>query len=61
MCAGHVDLGIVPLRPATREAQTRRTEAHPGGEDFVNFWPIYTGQTIPMGSWHNRMWLDTWV
>ncbi|MFD6891073.1 dolichyl-phosphate-mannose--protein mannosyltransferase [Streptomyces sp. NPDC059957] len=29
--------------------------------NFIYFWPIYTGQTIPMDSWQNRMWLDTWV
>ncbi|MFE4634733.1 hypothetical protein ACFRJ1_15345 [Streptomyces sp. NPDC056773] len=31
------------------------------GWNFIYFWPIYTGQTIPMDSWQNRMWLDTWV
>ncbi|MCX4692865.1 hypothetical protein [Streptomyces sp. NBC_01408] len=31
----------------------------PGG--FIYFWPIYTGQTLPMDSWRGRMWLDTWV
>ncbi|MCX4778888.1 phospholipid carrier-dependent glycosyltransferase [Streptomyces sp. NBC_01264] len=29
--------------------------------NFIYFWPIYTGQSIPMDSWQNRMWLDTWV
>ncbi len=29
--------------------------------DFIYFWPIYTGQTLPMDSWRGRMWLDTWV
>lgn len=29
--------------------------------NFIYFWPIYTGQSIPMDSWRNRMWLDTWV
>jgi dolichyl-phosphate-mannose--protein O-mannosyl transferase len=29
--------------------------------NFIYFWPIYTGETIPMTSWRNRMWLDTWV
>ncbi|MEU1928402.1 hypothetical protein ABZ516_13505 [Streptomyces sp. NPDC019826] len=29
--------------------------------DFVYFWPIYTGTSIPDGSWRDRMWLDTWV
>ncbi|MEU2155664.1 phospholipid carrier-dependent glycosyltransferase [Streptomyces sp. NPDC019396] len=29
--------------------------------NFIYFWPIYTGQAIPMDDWRNRMWLDTWV
>ncbi|GAA3372404.1 phospholipid carrier-dependent glycosyltransferase [Streptomyces sannanensis] len=29
--------------------------------NFIYFWPIYTGQTIPMDAWRNRMWLDTWI
>ncbi|MFG2293740.1 dolichyl-phosphate-mannose--protein mannosyltransferase [Streptomyces sp. NPDC048603] len=29
--------------------------------NFIYFWPIYTGETLPMESWRNRMWLDTWV
>ncbi|MFD6182652.1 hypothetical protein [Streptomyces goshikiensis] len=29
--------------------------------DFIYFWPVFTGQTLPMDSWRNRMWLDTWV
>ncbi|MBT2392691.1 MULTISPECIES: dolichyl-phosphate-mannose--protein mannosyltransferase [Streptomyces] len=29
--------------------------------NFIYFWPIYTGTTIPVGDWRNRMWLDTWV
>ncbi|MFB7258962.1 dolichyl-phosphate-mannose--protein mannosyltransferase [Streptomyces nojiriensis] len=29
--------------------------------NFIYFWPIYTGQTLPMDSWRGRMWLDTWV
>ncbi|MEU3325281.1 phospholipid carrier-dependent glycosyltransferase [Streptomyces albus] len=29
--------------------------------NFVYFWPIYTGQTIPLGEWRHRMWLDTWI
>ncbi|MFJ2753594.1 dolichyl-phosphate-mannose--protein mannosyltransferase [Streptomyces sp. NPDC087297] len=28
---------------------------------FVYFWPLYTGQTLPIDAWHGRMWLDTWV
>ncbi|WP_338672289.1 phospholipid carrier-dependent glycosyltransferase [Streptomyces sp. SCSIO 30461] len=29
--------------------------------NFIYFWPIYTGQSIPMDEWRNRMWMDTWV
>ncbi len=29
--------------------------------NFIYFWPIYTGQTIPIDDWRARMWLDTWV
>ncbi|MFG3259519.1 dolichyl-phosphate-mannose--protein mannosyltransferase [Streptomyces sp. NPDC048172] len=29
--------------------------------NFIYFWPIYTGQTIPMSEWRQRMWFDTWI
>ncbi|MDX2546452.1 dolichyl-phosphate-mannose--protein mannosyltransferase [Streptomyces sp. WI04-05B] len=29
--------------------------------NFVYFFPIYSGQTIPYADWHARMWLDTWI
>ncbi|MGW0514657.1 dolichyl-phosphate-mannose--protein mannosyltransferase [Streptomyces olivaceoviridis] len=29
--------------------------------NFVYFFPLYTGQTIPYADWHSRMWLDTWI
>ncbi|MEU9151434.1 phospholipid carrier-dependent glycosyltransferase [Streptomyces sp. NPDC048417] len=29
--------------------------------NFVYFFPIYTGQTIPYSGWQARMWLDSWV
>ncbi|NYI07872.1 dolichyl-phosphate-mannose--protein mannosyltransferase [Allostreptomyces psammosilenae] len=29
--------------------------------NFVAFWPIFTGQTIPMDSWRDLMWLRTWI
>ena len=29
--------------------------------NFIYFWPIYTGQTIPMAAWRARMWFDTWI
>ncbi|MEE1795429.1 phospholipid carrier-dependent glycosyltransferase [Streptomyces sp. BE308] len=29
--------------------------------NFIYFWPLYTGTSIPEDSWRDRMWLDTWV
>ncbi|MFE4450671.1 dolichyl-phosphate-mannose--protein mannosyltransferase [Streptomyces sp. NPDC056796] len=29
--------------------------------NFVYFFPVFTGQTIPYADWHDRMWLDTWM
>ncbi|MEU9975957.1 phospholipid carrier-dependent glycosyltransferase [Streptomyces sp. NPDC051014] len=29
--------------------------------NFVYFFPIYTGRTIPYAGWQARMWLDTWI
>jgi dolichyl-phosphate-mannose-protein mannosyltransferase len=29
--------------------------------NFIYFWPLYTGQAIPIDEWRSRMWLDTWV
>ncbi|RFU88678.1 phospholipid carrier-dependent glycosyltransferase [Streptomyces triticagri] len=29
--------------------------------NFIYFWPIYTGQPIPIDQWRSRMWFDTWV
>ncbi|WSU71140.1 hypothetical protein OG596_18330 [Streptomyces sp. NBC_01102] len=29
--------------------------------NFVYFWPLYTGTSLPENSWRDRMWLDTWV
>ncbi|MFH0177140.1 dolichyl-phosphate-mannose--protein mannosyltransferase [Streptomyces cacaoi] len=29
--------------------------------NFIYFWPLYTGQAIPIDDWRSRMWLDTWV
>ncbi|MFF7313049.1 phospholipid carrier-dependent glycosyltransferase [Streptomyces sp. NPDC008137] len=29
--------------------------------NFIYFWPLYTGTTIPIDDWRARMWLDTWV
>ncbi|MFE2545269.1 dolichyl-phosphate-mannose--protein mannosyltransferase [Actinacidiphila glaucinigra] len=29
--------------------------------NFIYFFPIYTGRTIPYDDWHARMWLSTWI
>ncbi len=29
--------------------------------NFIYFWPLYTGTSIPIDDWRSRMWLDTWV
>ncbi|MGW3622172.1 dolichyl-phosphate-mannose--protein mannosyltransferase [Streptomyces sp. NPDC000880] len=29
--------------------------------NFIYFYPLYTGTSIPLEDWRNRMWLDTWV
>jgi dolichyl-phosphate-mannose-protein mannosyltransferase len=29
--------------------------------NFLWFWPLYTGDPIPMDDWRARMWLDTWI
>ncbi|MFI0981349.1 dolichyl-phosphate-mannose--protein mannosyltransferase [Streptomyces sp. NPDC021093] len=29
--------------------------------NFIYFWPIYTGTTMPISEWRHRMWLDTWI
>ncbi|MCX4878334.1 dolichyl-phosphate-mannose--protein mannosyltransferase [Streptomyces sp. NBC_00847] len=29
--------------------------------NFIYFFPLYTGQTIPYSDWHARMWLDSWI
>ncbi|PJN24245.1 phospholipid carrier-dependent glycosyltransferase [Kitasatospora sp. CB02891] len=29
--------------------------------NFLYFYPIFTGQTIPMSDWNGRMWLSTWI
>ncbi|MEE1755863.1 dolichyl-phosphate-mannose--protein mannosyltransferase [Streptomyces sp. SP18CS02] len=56
-------------RGADGSAERRRTIGAVGAGvlvlliiwNFIYFWPLYTGQSIPMDSWRNRMWLDTWV
>ncbi|WP_016908984.1 dolichyl-phosphate-mannose--protein mannosyltransferase [Streptomyces xiaopingdaonensis] len=29
--------------------------------NFVAFWPIFTGEALPMEEWRHRMWLSTWI
>ncbi|MCW5253800.1 dolichyl-phosphate-mannose--protein mannosyltransferase [Streptomyces sp. SHP 1-2] len=60
-------LGAVVGRPGSGE--TRRTAGATAAGvlvlliawNFIYFWPLYTGTTIPMDDWRARMWLDTWV
>ncbi|MEU5386255.1 dolichyl-phosphate-mannose--protein mannosyltransferase [Kitasatospora cineracea] len=28
---------------------------------FAFFYPLYTGQIIPMSEWHTRMWFESWI
>jgi dolichyl-phosphate-mannose--protein O-mannosyl transferase len=29
--------------------------------NFIYFFPLYTGQMIPLSAWRARMWLSTWI
>ncbi|WP_328498457.1 phospholipid carrier-dependent glycosyltransferase [Streptomyces sp. NBC_00414] len=29
--------------------------------NFIYFFPIYTGATVPYADWRSRMWFDTWI
>lgn len=29
--------------------------------NFIYFFPLYTGQAIPVDDWRGRIWLDTWI
>ncbi|MDN3027314.1 phospholipid carrier-dependent glycosyltransferase [Streptomyces sp. S.PB5] len=29
--------------------------------NFIYFWPVYSGTTVPVDQWRSRMWLDTWI
>jgi hypothetical protein len=29
--------------------------------DNIYFFPLYTGQMIPLSAWRARMWLSTWI
>ncbi|MDT3398432.1 phospholipid carrier-dependent glycosyltransferase [Streptomyces sp. B1866] len=29
--------------------------------NFIYFYPLYSGTAIPIDSWRDRMWLDTWI
>ncbi|GLW70211.1 phospholipid carrier-dependent glycosyltransferase [Kitasatospora phosalacinea] len=56
------------LGPATSSPDRRLAGATGAGLlvaaimwNFLYFYPIYTGQTIPMDDWRARMWLDTWI
>ncbi|OLZ62010.1 hypothetical protein AVW11_24075 [Streptomyces amritsarensis] len=49
------------LKAPASSVQPGQSPAGQGRRDFIYFWPIYTGQTLPMNSWRGRMRLDTWV
>lgn len=52
-----------------RSSDTRRVAGATGAGvlvlliiwNFIYFWPIHTGTSIPIDEWRSRMWLDTWV
>jgi dolichyl-phosphate-mannose-protein mannosyltransferase len=29
--------------------------------NFIYFWPVFTGDALPVSSWNDRMWLNTWI
>lgn len=56
------------LGPPGAGARRRMWGAVPAGAlvlliawNFIHFFPVYTGQTIPYADWHARMWFDTWI
>ncbi|MEU6375007.1 phospholipid carrier-dependent glycosyltransferase [Streptomyces sp. NPDC046909] len=60
-------LGAV-LGPPGATAQRRTQGAVAAGVlvlliawNFIYFFPIYSGQTIPYADWRARMWLDSWI
>ncbi|GGX15998.1 hypothetical protein GCM10010321_32860 [Streptomyces chartreusis] len=53
-----------PRGPETAQARGKRAGKgchRPHQANFIYFWPLYTGQAIPIDDWRSRMWLDTWV
>jgi dolichyl-phosphate-mannose--protein O-mannosyl transferase len=60
-------IGAIVGRPGSSDA--RRVAGATGAGvlvlliawNFIYFWPLYTGQAIPIDDWRSRMWLDTWV
>ncbi len=60
-------LGAIIGKPGSPERRRVIGAAAAGGLvlliawNFIYFWPIYTGDAIPVDSWRSRMWLDTWV
>ncbi|GAA2496271.1 dolichyl-phosphate-mannose--protein mannosyltransferase [Streptomyces gobitricini] len=63
-------IGAMLGPPGTGEAAERRRTIGAVGVgvlvlliiwNFIYFWPLYTGESIPMEEWRDRMWLDTWV
>lgn len=67
-CAGGAMMIGAVLGPAGSSERRRAIGAIGAGVlvllivwNFIYFWPIYTGQPLPMDSWRGRMWLDTWI
>ncbi|MFF8832567.1 dolichyl-phosphate-mannose--protein mannosyltransferase [Streptomyces sp. NPDC015131] len=63
-------IGAMLGPPGTDAAAERRRTAGAVGAgvlvllivwNFIYFWPLFTGEAIPMEDWRDRMWLDTWV
>ncbi|MFI1284473.1 hypothetical protein ACH4U5_27645 [Streptomyces sp. NPDC020858] len=50
-----------PLKAPVSDVPAGQSDGRHKPRDFIYFWPIFTGQTLPMDSWRGRMWLDTWV
>jgi len=44
-----------------RDILPGQSHTGPVNRDFIYFFPLYTGMTIPYTSWQSRMWLDSWI
>ncbi|AWL34163.1 hypothetical protein B9S66_19165 [Streptomyces sp. SM17] len=50
-----------PQRPSLRGEPAGQKDSGIAVRSFIYFWPLYTGEPIPVDQWQRRMWLDTWV